>query len=380
MKICLTIILLSTHVLGSIAQDMQGHILSMIYTDSSAIRSENILSLHVYSELSENNYDDSENYILSRKRSEIEFNDIGLRIYERSDNINSRSRALGDGNTEHTSYTYDEKRRISSSCFKNKQQFNCQYITYNDEDKITSIKNEGGSVDDELLTFKWENGLMIEAKNTNVEESDYFFERFYNKQGRISEMRQGNGHLSTYQYVDNGKETKMISTFYFKDSLISKTVYTGINTTDQITYYCELDENLDTLSETIATYNEKNDLVELKYIDNRERLYSMRNSPEPGLEQVDGDSESVRRIEPAHVTVYTIENIYDNGLLIKRVINVSKDNGYNENKHRIVERFIYEKTPLGHNSWPSEEEEEYDLYDNLDSPPPPVPPAPRQDN
>ncbi len=366
MKYILILIVLNALVISSSAQEMHDQILSMIYTDSSAIRNQNILSLHVYSELSKNNYNDSENYVFSRKRSEIEFNKIGLRVYERGDDINSRSRALGDKNTRHISYTYDDKRRVSSNCSRGNWQSSCQYMTYNDEDKITSIKSEGSSVNDGLLTFTWKNGLMVEAKYSALEETNYLFERSYNPQGRISEMRQGNGHLSTYEYLDNGTETRMVSTSYFKDSLTSKVKYTSKNDTDQITYYCQLNGRLDTLNETVVSYNEMNDLVLLRHTDNSERLSSMYNLHH--IQYGGQQSESVNNIEPSRIIIYTIDNIYENDLLIKRIINVSENNGYNVNNHRLVDRFIYEKTPLGHRSWPSDEEEV--LYDmEMEGPP-----------
>jgi hypothetical protein len=341
-------------------QEMDKLILSQIYSDTSLIRSQKILSLHVYSESTEENYDNSGNYLVVKKRSEIEYNALGLPVYERNSYINERSYALGDNGTKHVRYTYDDKRRIASTCNKGEWHESCQYFTYNNANKLTSIKNDGSSVTNGLLTFKWENGVMIEAVNSNVEETDYFFERTFDSSGRVSEMRQGNGHLSTYEYVDNGLETRMISSNYLSDSLTSRQILSQKNDTDQFTYFCKLNGDLDTLSESIAVYNEVNDLISLKHTDHSDRLRSISGRMDPPPIQVDGASKSERTIEPSRVIVYTINNEYESGLLIKRVISIVNNNGYRESHSSITERFIYENMPLGHRSWPSNEGDEYD--------------------
>jgi YD repeat-containing protein len=352
----LPLVVLTTH---SFSQEMKEQILSFINIDTAQIRNEGMRSLHVYSEMKENNYDNSGNYLRVKKRGEIEFNQLGLKVYERKIPLTTRSHALGDDGTLHRTFTYDENHRIASSCSKGKWNTGCQFYTYDEDNHILSVKNEGSSLTNGMLTFRWKKDKMVEAKNSFLEESDYFFERSFDVQGRVTEMRQGNGHITTYDYKDNGNETRMVVTSSFQDSMTSKYILSSRKDTEQFTYFLKLNNNLDTLSETIATYSNNNDLISLRYFDNSEHLRSKSGYGEPAPMQVEGSTEYIPMIEPPRTTQYDIANEYENGLLIKRKIQITEDNGYRESTRIEVERFVYEKTVLSHRSWPSNEEEEY---------------------
>ncbi len=62
-----------------------------------------------------------------------------------------------------------------------------------------------------------------------------------------------------------------------------------------------------------------------------------------------------------------IENIYENGSLLKRNIRRTEDNGYRTDERVSIDRLVYETTPLMQRSWPNDEEEFY--YDSYEEGP-----------
>ena len=341
------------------SQGQVDQVLGNIYMDSAGIKDQAIRSAHVFLEIMGDNYEGGGTHVIAAKRMEIEFDEMGMPVYQRYNYLTGEWSVLGEKESMYHSVIYDKNHRIARNCLKAKWQSYCQFYTYNVHGNNTSIRYEGQSVPNGLWTFEWKDGKMIRATGT-APGKDLYYESKYDKQGRVVEIPQANGRRMVYSYRDNGKEETTIAQSYVKDSLLSKYVISTIKKTRQMTYFCNQNGRLDTLVELKAVYDEFNNLTSIYHAKYKERDQD-GHQEELAPETVEGSNsgnnpETITKKVPApEIDTYTIKNIYENGLLIKRLIYIKRNNYKRDNEPDMIERIIYEKEPLASKFWPSDE-------------------------
>lgn len=339
---------------------------SKIEFDSTLLAKNNYRSIHVFSEMIDDatyQYQDSANYVLSRKREEIDLNSLGQIIYHRYTNVYERSYALGDKETRHYKYEYDKEGRIILLCELADWRDNCVEFEYDNEGHILQLKNTGKNIRNELYEFTWENGKMVTFKNSSDESDDYTSNRKFDEKGRIERV-DFNSTSYQYKYTENKEILRTEISVYTNDSLISKVITDKRLDFNVTTYLLSLNGNSDTLREVIISHDKNGNVTKGYRADYSERYrypYNQKPIPPVTIESAGGNIEMEQEVPGPRITEIEVDNIYSKGLLVKRTIRELSDNS---EKVIIVERVIYEKEPLILRSWPVELDEEY--YDSLE--------------
>ncbi|TNE55268.1 MAG: hypothetical protein EP338_04715 [Bacteroidetes bacterium] len=339
------------------AQDVENEVLSRLHFDSVQLMKNGYHSVHVYQDHL-NDHSPEGNFVLSRKRIEADYNDLGGLSYKRSSNLVAMSDILGGRSTQYVSYEYDKKGRIKKSCSGDYRDSWCQHRSYDEEGRVIEVFNDGDYVINSRIRFEWKNGKMIRAINTDSEGKETFDDRSFDEKGRVAEVRHNRGRF-TFDYVDGKKYSTIIYTQYRDGKLNKRRVVKKLKTSDAITFACELNAELDTLKKIEATYDDHLNLVSFKSSNYKELIEAKKSPPPVTIEGERGGSHRVEQSElKPRIILYEVKNFYsEQGLLTKRVLSGKGEDGQLDPERQYVERIIFEKEYLSEKWWPTNERE-----------------------
>jgi len=345
------------------AQDIERRVMNTITFDSVALINKGIHSVHVFAEMISDNYSKTGTYIMSSKKMEAEFNDNGQIVYERTNMKTDNAFVLGEGGTMHVLYTYDDQGRIIKECYSEQRRDYCQECTYDQDGHYTSISNTGDVFGNETRHFVWENGKMIKSYVTG-QTDNYNGIQEYDEKGRLIYYAYNSDFKTRLNYIEKEGLVTRETITYRKDTVFNTYKYTYQQGTDNIVYYSRIEGTTDTIEVVKVSYDEHNNIKEVRS-ENFERARFMREM-EMLDEMEEGDLKANRENYQPYVMIYHFDNTYRDGLLAKRHITATHEDGRKDREINRIEWFIYETEPLILHSW-TEKEEEYLEEDSFES-------------
>jgi hypothetical protein len=329
-------------------------VLSQIYTDSAAVALQQIRSAHVYLETRDDRYQPGTTQSIAAKRMEMEFNAQGMRTYQRAVYVSDELQILGNRETTYESFTYDDQQRVSANCMAGSYlSFHCQYFTYNEQGNVVSTTYDDKTTPPVLTTFQWKAGKMIGVKQSDVKRGESL-ERQFDKQGRVTEISMQKGHKTVFTYADLGPEEGMIAQFYVDNVPTVRYEVHSLKRMKQVTYSCQQNAQLDTLSTMKVAYDSHGHPVSIYSVTYNYDISPVKEEPEPKSETPANERVITpdRKVPAAYIDTFTIENIYSEGLLVKRIIHRTEKNPATA----LTERIIYERDPLPSMPFPTEKQ------------------------
>jgi hypothetical protein len=323
------------------AQSDAQRFLNHLYLQPEILAQNQIRSVHIITEIrsEQEDYDYYPNVLL--KILESEYNESGYCTYKKV--VKHSNGSFDYFNSEYEKLNYNNKNQIIKHCYNQNNFSYCQDFTFDSEGNITKVKNEGGR---DSVSFIWKKGKMIEVIN-HVEQQN--FSRTFDEKGRFTGLKSEDGFKLEKSFEDYAEYTVESATHYLKDSLVSKTIQSSLQPSNLVTYYCELNSQLDTIIVQKVRYNEHMHPVSIF----SKTFITVDEFPESSSPEDIPLTPFIRSEEKE----FKIYNFYDGAFLVKREI-YELINGIEQPLIR-KDLIIYEKEPLHHQAWPKQETELY---------------------
>lgn len=352
-------ILITLVVFNVYSQDMAQKMMSDFYFVPATMKANSIQSVHVLTEMIIEGNKDEYNYIVAAKSYENDLDKEGRVIYYRSIKTPERTHGLGDKTTLHVKIEYAANGLPAKTCVVSDYRDYCDELKYDNNGNLIQLHSYGKMRSSQTVKFNWKDGKMIHSEVSSDRENSENYTYKYNSEGRLSEYISTNGYRSEHEYQEIGQRFRSISSNFKDDSLTNKTLIEIDTTSKLTTEFFQINGNQDTVTHSIAKYDEHFNLLEIIDIDYTEVIQYEKYGPPPAPVQLNRD-ENIQLEEPKpepRVTIYSVENIYANGLLQKRILTASDETGRADDEFHLIQRFIYENEPLKLQSWPNYDDE-----------------------
>lgn len=339
-----------------------------IYFPGETLKNNKIRSAHVLLEQRINS-ENGEDYVLSKKRVETEFDKNGLLTYKRNsplitDYYFGELTPLGGRDTRYYSFVYDDDLRLTEVCSNYNYGTSCVRTKFNEMGKRTSLSYDFDDSDPVMYNFTWsEDGILenVSVFGTNGRKPNQFYGM--DTEGKLQRVNYTDGTHLLYSYVDENDTATTYISHYREDSLLTQITQKKFISTDQLFYERKSQGRGEvTLYLKEIEYDEQHQMTRYYFKDDYERIkFHSRN------QNTIVDGYPLENEPQTFERMCTVENEYQNGLLIKRTFlffdkHSNDDEVFYENKEigTIIERITYEKKPLPSRPWEYEEDEIWD--------------------